>query len=101
LSELIRVRKKSQLTLPPSVRKSLGIEEGDYLDIRVREGEIVLKLKRLIDKNQSWFWTNRWQQGEKEADEDIKAGRVQHFPDANEAVSFLKKQTGTKSRKTK
>jgi len=91
MSELIRVRKKSQVTLPPSVRKSLGIEEGDYLDIQVREGEIVLKVKKLIDKNQSWFWTNRWQKGEKEADEDIQAGRIQCFSDANDAVSFLKK----------
>lgn len=91
MSELIRVRKKSQVTLPPSVRKSLGIEEGDYLDIQVREGEIVLKVKKLIDKNQSWFWTNRWQKGEKEADEDIQAGRIQRFSDANDAVSFLKK----------
>lgn len=100
MSELIRVRKKSQITLPPSVKKSLGIEEGDYLDIQIRKGEIVLKAKKLIDKNQSWFWTNRWQQGEKEAEEDIQAGRVQSFAGAEEAISFLKKQVGKKTSKT-
>jgi hypothetical protein len=67
---------------------------------RVR-GEIILKVKNLIDKNQSWFWTNRWQQGEEKTDEDIQASRISRFPDANNAVSFLKKQAGTKSPKTK
>ena len=26
--------------------------------------------------DQAWFWTAEWQAGEKEADEDIRAGRV-------------------------
>jgi AbrB family looped-hinge helix DNA binding protein len=89
MSELIQVRKKSQLTLPQSIRKKLGIEEGDFLDVHVRDGEIVLKLKKLVDKDQAWFWTKRWQEGEREADEDIKAGRVYSFPDAKSAIASL------------
>jgi len=89
MSELIQVRKKAQLTLPLSIRKKAGIEEGDFIDIQVRDGEIVLKLKKLIDKDQSWFWTKRWQDGEKKADEDIKAGRVYEFKDADSAIESL------------
>ena len=100
MSDLVQVRKKAQVTLPQSVRQELGIEEGDFLDIQVRSGEIVLKVKKLVDKEQAWFWTNRWQQGEKEAEEDIRAGRVHNFPDTKKAVSFLHKQTGKKSTKS-
>jgi len=89
MSEQIRVRKKAQLTLPLSVRKELGVEEGDYLDVQVRDGEIVLKLMKAVDKDQAWFWTKRWQQGEKEAEEDIRAGKVHHFPDPESAVAHL------------
>jgi len=96
MSELIQVRKKAQLTIPQSVRQKLGIEEGDFLDVRVRSGEIVLKVKKLIDKEQAWFWTNRWQQGEKEAEEDIRAGRVHRFPDSKSAVAFLHRQAKKK-----
>ena len=60
MAEIIQVRKKAQLTLPLSVRQELGVEEGDYMEVQVRNGEIVLKLKRLIDKDQAWFWTERW-----------------------------------------
>ena len=94
------MRKKAQVTLPQSVRQQLGIEEGDFLYIQVRSGEIVLKVKKLVDKEQAWFWTNRWQQGEKEAEEDIRAGRVQNFPDTRKAVAFLHKQAGKKSTKS-
>jgi len=32
--------------------------------------------KKLIDADQAWFWTRDWQTGEREAEEDIRAGRV-------------------------
>jgi AbrB family looped-hinge helix DNA binding protein len=96
MSELIQVRKKAQITLPASVRQKLGVEEGDYMDVQVRDGEIVLKLKKLVDKDQAWFWTKRWQQGEKEAEEDIREGRVHRFPDAKSAITHLQSQSGKK-----
>ena len=98
--ELIQVRKKAQLTLPLSVRQKLGVEEGDYLDVQVKNGEIVLKVKKLVDKDQAWFWTERWQQGEKEAEEDIHAGRVRSFPDATSAVTHLHSQVVKRQSKT-
>lgn len=100
MSELVQVRKKSQVTLPQSIRQELGIEEGDFLDIRVRSGEIVLKVKKLIDNEQTWFWSRRWQQGEKEAEEDIRSERVYDFSEAEDAVAFLHKKTGKKSIKS-
>jgi len=100
MSELVQVRKKAQLTLPQSVRRELGIEEGDFLDVSVRDGTIILRVKKLVDKSQAWFWTERWQRGEKEAEEDIRAGRVHSFPDAKAAVAHLHSHVGKKKSKT-
>jgi AbrB family looped-hinge helix DNA binding protein len=94
MPEQIQLRKKAQLTLPQSVREKLGIEEGDFLDVQVRNGEIVLRVKKLIDKEQAWFWSERWQQGENEAEEDIRAGRVHKFSNSGAAIDFLHGQTG-------
>ena len=44
-----------------------------------------------MNKKQAWFWTERWQQGEKEAEEDIRAGRTDYFESAKDAVAFLHK----------
>lgn len=89
MPEQIQLRKKAQLTLPQSVREKLGIEEGDFLDVQVRNGEIVLKVKKLIDKEQAWFWSERWQRGENEAEDDIRANRVHKFSHSGAAIDFL------------
>ncbi|MBL7208942.1 MAG: AbrB/MazE/SpoVT family DNA-binding domain-containing protein [Dehalococcoidia bacterium] len=89
MAELVQVRKKAQLTLPQSVRRELGIEEGDFLDVRVQDGAVVLKVKKLVDKEQAWFWTKRWQQGEREAEEDVSSGHVHRFDSASKAVDYL------------
>jgi len=45
--------------------------------------------KKLIDKSQAYFWTKRWQEGEREADEDIKAGRVKTFDSVDKLIKDL------------
>lgn len=101
MSELVQVRKKAQVTLPQSIRRKLGIEEGDFLDAQVRDGELVFRVKKLIDKDQAWFWTKRWQEGEKEADEDIRAGRLHSFDTFEEGIDFLHEQAKKASAKAK
>jgi len=81
------------------VRQELCIKEGDYLDIQVRNGEIVLKAKALVDKQQAWFWSERWQQGEIEAQEDVRTGRTYRFSNAASAVDFLHDKASKKSHK--
>jgi len=87
-----KVTRHGQITLPASVRKRLGIEEGDLIDIEVEDEKAVLMPKKLVDKNQAYFWTKRWQEGEKEADEDIKAGRVKTFASVDELIKDLDKE---------
>ena len=92
---LVQVRKKAQITLPASVRRQLHIEEGDLVDVRVQDGEIILKIKKLVDKEQSYFWSRRWQQGEAAVEADVAAGWVHDFPDAAGAVEYLHKRVGS------
>ena len=84
-----KVTRHGQITLPAPVRKRLGIEEGDLVEIEVIDEKAVLVPKRLVDKSQAYFWTKRWQEGERQADEDIKAGRVKVFDSAEELIKDL------------
>ena len=83
------VRKNGQITIPASIRKKARLEEGDILEAEFRDDEIILRPQKLIDAGQAWFWTEEWQKGEREADEDIKAGRVKEFATVEEAIEFL------------
>ena len=98
MSELIQIRKKAQITLPASVRQKLGIEEGDFVDVQVKDGDIVLKVMKLVSKEQAWFWTERWQNGEREAEEDICNRRVHKFENSDDAIAFLHKQSNNKKK---
>ncbi|NQT47928.1 MAG: AbrB/MazE/SpoVT family DNA-binding domain-containing protein [Chloroflexi bacterium] len=84
-----KVTRHGQITLPAPVRKELGIEEGDLVEIEVVDDIAVLSPKKLIDKSQAYFWTSKWQEAEKEADEDIKAGRVKTFDSADDLLQDL------------
>lgn len=41
--------------------------------------------------SQAYFWTTAWQRGERDAEADIRAGRVFRFDDVREALAWLKR----------
>ena len=84
-----KVTRHGQVTLPASVRKRLGISEGDLVEVVVQDDKAVLLPKKMIDSSQAYFWTKEWQEAEKEATEDIKAGRVKTFDTVQELLSDL------------
>ena len=86
---LTKVRPKGQLTLPDSVRKAARLSEGDYLEVSVEGGAIVMRPKKLIDADQAWFWSEQWQRGEREASEDITSGRTRRSAGADEFLDSL------------
>jgi len=79
LEELIKVRQKGQLTLPLSMRKKLGITEGSIVMSKVVDDTIVLIPQETVDRDQAWFWKDRWQRLEAEAGRDITEGRTKTF----------------------
>jgi antitoxin MazE len=89
MPEYSKVTRHGQITLPAPIRKSLGIEEGDLVEIEIIDDRVILVPKRLVDKSQAYFWTKEWQESEKKADEDIKAGRIKVFDSTDELMKDL------------
>jgi AbrB family looped-hinge helix DNA binding protein len=76
LSARVRVRAKAQLTLPEEIRRALHISEGDEIEFSLHDdGTITVRGYVSIPTDQAWFFTPEWLAGEREADEDIAAGR--------------------------
>jgi hypothetical protein len=46
-----------------------------------------------IDNEQAWFWTPEWQQREREADEDLAAGRVTRYEGDEQFLAALDERT--------
>ena len=76
LNTLVRVKKKAQVTLPDKIRRKLGIECGDYLEVMTKNNKIIFTPKILIDKEE----VTLSEEGEKKMEEalkDIKEGRIE------------------------
>jgi len=86
------IRNKGQITLPVKIRRKLGLEEGDIVELEETPEGILLKPRKLIDADQSYFWKEDWQKGELAADRDIEGGRYEVFDDVDDLISSLKKK---------
>ena len=90
MPEIVRVARRGQITLPASLRQAAHIREGDYLQFLIEGGTISLIVKKLIDKSQTYFWTREWQEGEREAEEDITVGQLKTFDSVDDLIAELK-----------
>jgi AbrB family looped-hinge helix DNA binding protein len=87
---VLQIRENGQITLPSSIRRKSNLKTSDLLEATVNEdGAICLTPKLAIDRSQAYFWTKRWQEGEKEAEEDIRAGRVKKFDNVDDLIDDL------------
>jgi len=90
VSETVKVARRGQITLPSSLRKAAQIREGDYLRFVVENGTISVVVQKLVDRDQAYFWTREWQKGEREADEDIRMGRLRTFDSVDDLIAELR-----------
>jgi antitoxin PrlF len=89
-SARVKVRPKAQLTLPEEIRRALRISEGDEVEFAVHDdGTITVRGYVSIPTDQAWFFTPQWLAGEREADEDIAAGRGTVYESAEDMFAHL------------
>jgi AbrB family looped-hinge helix DNA binding protein len=86
---VIKLRERSQITLPVEIVKKLNIKTGDSLEVKLEDDKIVVTPVLVIDRSQAWFWSKEWQDMEREAEEDIKAGRLGHAKDVDDLIKQL------------
>jgi AbrB family looped-hinge helix DNA binding protein len=86
-----KMTRNGQVTLPAAIRREANVEEGDILTVHLEADRIVLIPKKLIDKSQAYFWTEDWQEAEREAERDLAEGRVEAYETVDELVAGLEK----------
>lgn len=90
---ITKISPKKQITIPRELFDRLDLGVGDYLEANIKAGKIVLTPKKLVPKNQAWFWSKEWQEREKEADDDIKASRITGpFNDVDGLIKSLRSE---------
>ncbi len=54
MSDLVKISSKGLLTLPKSIREQLNINVGDYLDVTIEAGKVMLQKVDIIPKKIDW-----------------------------------------------
>ncbi len=81
--------KRNQITLPKEfIPNNITMFECE----RWEDGTIVLVPHITIPATQAYFWTPRWQKGEKEASKDIEQGRLRQFHSGKEIFKEVSKR---------
>lgn len=99
-AKLLRVEKPSTylslqgrgtLALPADVRRRHGLDEpGAQVEIIEREdGVIELRPQIAVSAQQAWFWTDRWQDMEREVDEHVERGEVDRHDSADDFLVHI------------
>ncbi len=84
------VRSKGQITLPKEVRDALHLHEGDDVAFVVEAEQVTMRGLRSVPTEQAWFWTQEWQDGEKQASQQLAAGEGAVFDHAEAFLDSLK-----------
>ena len=73
----VTVQSRGLIAIPTSIRRHFGLDQpGAQVEVFERDGEIVLRPHVAVPAVQAWFWTERWQKMEREADNAVAAGHV-------------------------
>ncbi len=88
--KFVTVQGRGLIVIPTAIRRRFGLDHpGAQVEVIEREGEIVLRPHVAVPSDQAWFWTERWRQMEREADDSVTAGRVTTVEGVEELLAEL------------
>jgi len=79
------------VAFPADLRSRLMADvPGVQLEVtELEDGVFVIRPVVPVPADQQWFWTERWQAMEREADADIAAGRTVRFDNVKDFLAAL------------
>ena len=90
-THVLTVQARGTVALPADLRRRLHLDGPDAQVklIEHEDGRLELRPVVTVPADQAWFWTERWQSMEREADADIAAGRVAVVEGTDELIAHL------------
>jgi antitoxin PrlF len=84
------LRQKGQITLPAQIREALHVEDGDEIEFEITpDGRVLMSGLKMIPADQAWFWTEAWQEGEREASAQLEREQGRIFKTGEDFLKSL------------
>ena len=84
---VVKILRHGQITLPKEIRKILGVEEGDLLELGLENARVFLQPKVLVDKETVLSESGKIKI--KEALEALEKGEIKEFDDVEDLIKEL------------
>jgi bifunctional DNA-binding transcriptional regulator/antitoxin component of YhaV-PrlF toxin-antitoxin module len=87
----VAVQSRGTVALPPLLRRRLHLDQpGAQVEITEREdGVLELRPTVAVPAVEAWFWTDRWQEGERLVDAHVAAGETTVHETAEDFLAHL------------
>ncbi len=86
---IVKVQRNKNITLPTWLIHRFHVAVGDFVRLQETREGVLIKPAKFVDPSQAYFWTKEWQAGEREAEGDIRKGRVKKFKDVKGLIDDL------------
>ena len=90
-THILTVQSRGTVSLPVQLRRRLHLDQADS-QIKLIEhddGRVELIPVVVVPADQAWFWTDRWQTMERDADADIAGGRAVVVEGVDDLIAHL------------
>ena len=81
----VKVREKSQITIPEDVRAKIPLQVGERVEVIAEGGDIVIRPIMEVPRDQAWFWSKEWQEQIVRSKKNIEKGKLKVFKSVKEA----------------
>ncbi len=85
-----KVARNGQFTIPSKIRKILHVKEGDLLRLEIKDNQIILTPVSVINRDQAYCFTKKWQKSIQESEKAIKKGEYSIYHSAEELKKDIK-----------
>ena len=86
---LRKIGRNYQIAVPKEIVNILRLQVNEYVDIHVQGSKIILEPQVLIPKDQAYFYSPEWQKEERQAEKDVREGRVTKTKDLKDLFKTL------------
>lgn len=90
MTVLGRIDEHGAIQLDKAQMELLRLEAGSPVIIEIESGRMVIAPVPQRDGDEPWYWTPKSQQAEREADEDLRAGRLASHATSQEFMASLR-----------
>jgi AbrB family looped-hinge helix DNA binding protein len=87
---VVKAGRSRQVVIPKEIWDRLQLEPGDYFEVQLEDNRIVFVPKKLVSKDELWYWSKEGQTEIQRALKEIDEGKAKEFEEVEELIEELK-----------